>query len=204
MWSFDLRTMRWQQHELTGDIPTGRHSYEMCLLPYVDNNNNFTPYLLLFGGNSNVYSSSNLSDTYMINVTTMHSQRIVLSCHVSQYNQQQQFTHYTTRTDLPSGRWAANMVVVSDYVLLYGGYRSQRTPSDFSLKHIYTLNWRQLIQYVINNVPTNLYWYRHTTHTSTHVPARTFSCSYVIDQSHIVLYGGANKGIPLNEMLVLA
>lgn len=205
-WSFDMASMQWTQHQLTGDVPTSRHSYEWCVLPYTDNHNRMTPYLFLYGGNSNVYSSSNLSDTYLINVHTMHCTRVTLHCYVSHYDAEHQHTHNTVRTDLPSGRWAANMNVLGDYVLLYGGYRSQHTPSDFSLKHIYTLNWRHMVQRLTsqgrdNNDSCLSYWYRRTVRN--HIVARTFSSSFVVDNSRIMLYGGASKGIPMNEIVQL-
>ena len=206
MWSFDMMTSQWTSHELTGDIPSARHSYEMCLLPYVDNDNNTIPYVFLFGGNSNVYSSSNLNDTYIININTMHCTRLNMSCQVPHYNTAHEYTHTAVRDDLPSGRWASNMIVLSDYILLFGGYRSQNTPSDFSLNHIYTCNWKSLLQHNTSHnsqlsSPHQYYWTRSRVFNS--VITRTFSSSFVVDNSHVYLYGGANKGIPLNEMLQL-
>jgi len=311
-WSLDLRTYQWTNltAQLKGDIPSARHSYEMCYLPYE------RPQLFLFGGNSDVYTAKNLNDCYLIDVTSLTCKRLALNClvpivetirvnadgndnheHHNTAATQHQFTHsprrsrsdsdadhalvddvespalrpvtprhtatlpplapttpvthswdaaplspsnqraaesesespttvdvitsYEAKPHLPSSRWCANMAVISSYLIMCGGYRSRQQPSDFSLRHLYKMNWKSLCQSVYENkalpLPTEPIhyhstdelpsrtkydglWHRHTVNQS--IQARTFSsCTALSDQMLVI--GGAIKGIPTNEVLSL-
>lgn len=140
-------------------------------------------------------------------------------------------TSYHSKPHLPSARWCANLTVVGTHVVLCGGYRSRTTPSDFSLKHVYTLDWQQMLSHnyqhqtlVQPTVPVlhsaevlaaaplrspslasmyDGYWLRRTSTSSSKIPARTFSCMVCVGELDVVLIGGAIRGTPVNEVLRL-
>lgn len=140
-------------------------------------------------------------------------------------------TGYHSKPHLPSARWCANLTTVGSHIVLCGGYRSRTTPSDFSLKHVYTLDWQQMLSHLYQHQtlaqPTlpvhhsaevlksaslrapslaSLYdgcWLRRTTMSASKIPARTFSCMVCVGEVDVVLMGGAIRGTPVNEVLRL-
>jgi hypothetical protein len=332
-WSLNLQTYEWTNltSKIQGELPSARHSYEMSYLPYVyydrETNQHYDrPQLLLFGGNSDVYTAKNLNDCYLIDVLSLTCKKLALNCLVpvieaiqvnaegndtnnntsntqnhgdaiphrarSDSNTEHSviddvespqlrpatanpsttvppltvtvtsptttaipitsattlmvphtitvdaalppsaststpstmdvITSYEAKPHLPSSRWCPNMTVISSYIIMCGGYRSRQSPSDFSLRHLYTLNWKSLCQSVYENkafplpnkaihyhsadashrtVKYSGIWYRHTLNQS--IQARTFSSSVTCSGTQMLVIGGAVKGIPTNEVLTL-